>query len=194
MRPALFLCFVCACSLSAQTPRRSFDTLFPGLDPDIKARAFSGPASFEPQSDEEKGYSHCVTNPADFTIAGIPAAALFSGAFAERAFAGDFSHISENLLVVPYAEAVTLLDIYNALQRVGGMARIKYHSFTRKKWVPLFAEASRIDGPDSLKPLPVPLHLPWQRKDGTVVRLCAGDYTGGRGLEAPCAGRRAADY
>jgi hypothetical protein len=82
--------------------------------------------------------------------------------FAARIAAGDFSYISENLLVVPYAEGqpVTLLDIYTALQRVRGMADITYHSFTRKKWVPLFEEAARIDGPDSRKTLPDPARLP----------------------------------
>ena len=40
------------------------------------------------------------------------------------------------------------------------MKDVKYHSFTRKKWVPLFEEAFRIDSPDSLKPLPDPARLP----------------------------------
>jgi hypothetical protein len=149
----LGLCFVCAVSLAAQS--RSFDTLFPGLDPDIKARAF-----LQSQPGEEQGYSHCVTNPADLAITGSPVNTLFSGPFAARIAAGDFSSISENLLVVPYAEGrqVTLLDIYNALQRVRGMVDIKYHSFTRKKWVPLFEEATRIDNPDSRKSLPDPAY------------------------------------
>jgi hypothetical protein len=160
VKPALFLCFVCA-SLAAQA-RRPFDALFPGLDQGIKAQAFSVPASSEPQSGEEKGYSRCVTNPADLAIARSPVSLLFSGPFADRVAAGDFSYISENLLVVPYAEGrtTTLLDVYNSLQKVRGMKDVKYHSFTRKKWVPLFEEASRINGPDSLKPLPDPTRLP----------------------------------
>lgn len=165
MKPVfLWVCFFCACSLSAQL--RPFDELFPGLDPDIKTQAFSvsglRPADPQSQSDEEKGYSHCVTNPADLAITGYPAQTLFSAPFAARIAAGNFSYISENVLVVPYAEGrlVTLLDIYNALQQVGGMANITYHSFTRKKWVPLFEEASRIDSPDSRNPLPDPAYLP----------------------------------
>jgi hypothetical protein len=145
---SLWLCFVCVSSLSAQS--RSFDALFPALDPAIKAQTFS-----------EEGFSNCVTDPSDLLILSNVSQVFFTGTFAARIAAGDFSYISENLLVVPYADGrpVTLLDIYNALQRVRGMTDITYHSFTRKKWVPLFEEAARIDGPDG-KPLPDPAYIP----------------------------------
>jgi hypothetical protein len=161
----LWVCFACTFPLSAAP--RPFDTVFPGLDPAVKKQAFSVPPPDtaqpdDPPADEERGYSHCVTDPAGLTITGTPADTLFSGPFAGAIEAGAFSYISENLLVVPYTgnRPITLLDIYNALQQVRNMAGIKYHSFTRKKWVPLFEEATRVDDPGRRTPIPDPAHIP----------------------------------
>jgi hypothetical protein len=152
---SLWLCVFCALLLPAQQPasRRSFDELFPGLDPAVKAQSFV---------QEEKGFSRCVTNPADLVIQSSAAKDLFPPSFAAALARGGFSYISENLWVVPYAEGrdITLLDMYNALQKVRGMKDITYHSFTRKKWTPLFEDAFRIDDPIRQKALPDPGYLP----------------------------------
>jgi hypothetical protein len=147
--PAFFLalCFVSALSLSAQSPARTFDDLFPALDPAIKAEAFS-----------EEGFTNCVPGPDGLVITSNIAPILFTGKFAAGIAAGTYTYISENLLVVPHTKErpVTLLDIYNSLQRVRMMTTIKYHSFTRNKWVPLFEDAGRIESPERQKIMPDP--------------------------------------
>jgi hypothetical protein len=142
---AVCLSLLCAFSLSAQI--RVFDALFPALPPRIKAQAFTA-----------DGYTNCVTSPNDLTITFHIAGDMFTEQFAAGIAAGNFSYISENLLVIPHpAERdVTLRDIYDSLQQVRAMTAVKYHSFTRKKWVPLFEEATRIASPQKQTPLPDP--------------------------------------
>jgi hypothetical protein len=138
----LGLFFVCVCSLSAQ---RRFDDLFPALPAEIKSAAFA-----------PEGFTSCVTDPACLVIASDVSAAMFSGTFADRIASGGFSYISENLLVIPESRAVTLPDIYDSLQHVRAMTTVKYHSFTRQKWVPLFESAYRIESPERQTALPDP--------------------------------------
>jgi hypothetical protein len=144
MKRSVTLCLflVCVCALSAQ---RRFDDLFPALPAEIKNAAFT-----------PEGFTSCVTDPARLAIASDVSAAMFSGTFADRIASGGFSYISENLLVIPHPEnrAVTLPDIYNSLQHVRAMTTVKYHSFTRKKWVPLFESAYRIESPEKQAALP----------------------------------------
>jgi hypothetical protein len=140
----LGLFLVCVCALSAQ---RRFDDLFPALPAEIKNAAFT-----------PEGFTSCVTDPAGLVIASDVSAAMFSGTFAVRIASGSFSYISENLLVIPHPEnrTVTLLDIYNSLQHVRAMTTVKYHSFTRQKWVPLFESAYRIESPERQTAIPDP--------------------------------------
>jgi hypothetical protein len=141
---AFGLLLVCVCALSAQ---RRFDDLFPALPAEIKSAAFT-----------PEGFTSCVTDPARLAIASDVSAAMFSGTFAANIASGSFSYISENLLVIPHPEnrAVTLPDIYDSLQHVRAMTTVKYHSFTRKKWVPLFESAYRIESPERQTALPDP--------------------------------------
>jgi hypothetical protein len=141
----LSILLFCVFSLSAQ--HRSFDELFPALSSHIKTQAFT-----------VDGYTNCVTSPNDLTITSNIAGDMFTGQFAASIAAGNFSYISENLLVIPHPEerAVTLSDIYNSLQQVRAMTTVKYHSFTRKKWVPLFEEAMRIESSQNQTALPDP--------------------------------------
>jgi hypothetical protein len=133
--------------VAADAQVRSFDSLFPALPPHIKTQAFTA-----------DGYTNCVTDPLDLAIAPNIDGDMFTGRFAVGIAAGHFSYISENLLLIPHpAERdVTLRNIYDSLQQVRAMTAVKYHSYTRNKWVPLFEEASRIASPRKQTPLPDP--------------------------------------
>jgi hypothetical protein len=147
---------LCAFSLSAQY--RAFDVLFPALPSHIKTQAFTA-----------DGYTNCVTDPNDLTIPSTIAGDMFTGLFA----AGNFSYISENLVVIPHPEErpVTLRDIYRSLQQVRAMTTVKYHSFTRKKWVPLFEEAVRIASPEKQTPLPDPGPRPVPETETLYIKV-----------------------
>jgi hypothetical protein len=55
--------------------------------------------------------------------------------------------LAESIRVLPVDKDGGLLKVYNALSRVRALAGITYHSATRDKNIPLFGEASRIEGP-----------------------------------------------
>jgi hypothetical protein len=56
----------------------------------------------------------------------------------------------EALRVVPY-RGTTLLRIYNALQQIRGLKGKLYHSAGKDKYVPLFEEALRVEGPQKIR-------------------------------------------
>jgi hypothetical protein len=153
MKQVFLLCLslLCAYSLSAQA--RTFDSLFPGLPPHIKTQALTA-----------DGYTNCETDPVELAVTATSniAGDMFTGIFAAGIAAGHFSYISENLYLIPHPgeRDVTLRDIYDSLQQVRAMTAVKYHSYTRKKWMPLFEEATRIASPGKQTPLPDPVPLP----------------------------------
>jgi hypothetical protein len=128
---------------SAFGQRRSFDDLFPGLDPQKKQAAFSGILT--------------ETRDRDFYLRLAPAGEL------QTKIAGFVLEetrpvcLIESLTVVPYLDApLELLDLYNAVGKIRNLKGRLYHSATRDENIPLFEDATRIQGPKNLAPLPDP--------------------------------------
>jgi hypothetical protein len=130
-----------ACSLFGQ--RRSFDDLFPGFDPGKKNQAFSGILT--------------ETREDDFSLRLSPAGE--PGRIIAGFVLTDIRPVClvEFLTVIPYLDApLELLDVYNAMGNIRGLKGRLYHSATRDETVPLFEDASRIQGPGKLTPVPDP--------------------------------------
>jgi hypothetical protein len=149
VKKAFFLALMClaACSLFSQ--RRSFDDLFPGLDPAQKRQAFSGILT--------------ETTVRDFYLRMPPAGE--PGTKIAGFVLGDIrpACLVEFLTVVPYLDApLDLLNLYNALGGIRNLSGRLYHSATRDENVPLFENATRIQGPKNSATLPDP-------EDSTVL-------------------------
>jgi hypothetical protein len=130
-----------ACSVFGQ--RHSFDDLFPNLDPEKKAQALTGVLA---ETREEDFYlrlspaGELNTKIAGFVLADIRPTCMV-----------------EFLAVLPYLDApLELLDLYNAMGKVRGLKGRLYHSSSRNETIPLFEDASRIQGPNKLTSIPDP--------------------------------------
>ena len=67
------------------------------------------------------------------------------------------SFLSESLLVIPHSGRILdRLDAYNALGNIGDLRGRLYHSYTRDAMIPLFEEATRIEGGRRSNPIPDP--------------------------------------
>ncbi|GHV73265.1 hypothetical protein AGMMS49940_05670 [Spirochaetia bacterium] len=134
------LLFLTAFSLSG----RSFDDLFPNLEPEKRAQAFSGVLTESREKDIALGLA--PSGEIGARIAGL--------------VLGDMhpSHLVESLTVLPYIgnKPLELLAIYNAMGKIRDLKGRLYPSFTRKKDVPLFEEAARIESPEKNTAIPDP--------------------------------------
>jgi hypothetical protein len=143
LQKALFLVLMCLAAYSVFGQRRSFDDLFPGLDPGQKQRAFSGILTETRDRDFQLRLAPSGepgTKIAGFVLADMRPACLI-----------------EFLTVVPYLDApLELLDLYNAMGNIRGLRGRLYHSATRDENIPLFEDATRVQGPKNLAPLPDP--------------------------------------
>jgi hypothetical protein len=145
LKKALFLALMCLAVSSVFGQRRSFDDLFPGLDPGQKKQALSGVLTEARDGDFYLRLSPSGepgTKIAGFVLADIRPACLI-----------------ESLTVVPYLDApLELLDLYNAVGKIRDLKGRLYHSATRDENIPLFEEASRIQGPKNFALVPDPGH------------------------------------
>jgi hypothetical protein len=67
------------------------------------------------------------------------------------------SYLAESLLLIPYRQrTLNRLDAYNALGNIRDLGGRLYHSHTRDSEVPLFEEATRIEGGRRNNPVPDP--------------------------------------
>ena len=67
------------------------------------------------------------------------------------------SFFSESLLIIPHpGRALDRLDAYNALGNIRDLSGRLYHSYTRNAEIPLFEEATRIEGGRRSSPIPDP--------------------------------------
>jgi hypothetical protein len=137
------LLFLTAFSLYGQV--RSFDDLFPNLDPEKRAQVFSGVLTESREKDIALRLApsgEIGTRIADLALGNMRP-----------------SHLVESLTVLPYTggyATVELLAIYNAMGKIRDLKGRLYSSFTRKKEVPLFEEATRIEGPKKNTAIPDP--------------------------------------
>ena len=144
---AVLLLLVLSAPLSAET--RSFDGIFPGLPPEIRAAAFS-----------KAGYFGSSAGAAGLALGGGSQGANGYGLdpqISASVLDKKPPFLVESLLVIPGDPgAVTLLDIYNVLGTIRGLKGRLYHSETRQKPVPLFEDATRLGGARKTTPVPDP--------------------------------------
>jgi hypothetical protein len=124
---------------------RNFDEIFPGINTVIKDTAFSGGGYYNYLSlQADKTYSFTIS-PSENSGIGI----------AENFRLRKPEYIIESLIVLPFPDnkKTTVLDIYNTVINVKKLSGRKYFSFTRKKEVPLFESATRINNLKEKKPV-----------------------------------------
>ena len=139
----LFFVFLLSQNLSAEIPLRSFDELFPGVNINQKDEIFSQEGLIR---------SIGIREPLDFIPAHGSGIDLLN-----TVMKADPSFLAESLLVIPYTEKLfEKLDIYNALGRIGDLEGRIYHSHTRQAEVPLFEEATRLEGGNRGRAMPDP--------------------------------------
>jgi hypothetical protein len=124
---------------------RSFAVLFPDLDESAKAEVFSPNGLLN--ETEKSGETPPVPRlfPPFLSGTGI----------IDSIMPQNSSFLVESLMVIPlsgYSEGLT--GIYNAFSRIGDLQGRRYHSATRDRDVPLFEDATRIEGPKKLSPIP----------------------------------------
>jgi hypothetical protein len=124
------LCVLCAFPVLGQTS--SLALLFPQLNQEQHAQALTNEGLFL--------YGSRATGQrlAPTTKAGI--------AVMDPIRTHNPLFLAESIRVLPVDKAGGLLKVYNSLSRVRALAGITYHSATRNKNIPLFEEASRVEG------------------------------------------------
>jgi hypothetical protein len=117
---------------------RSFDQAFPGISSRQKAEVFS-----------PEGYLYSGTAAENLTIV------LRTGGNI-RVHKGSLGKnpgfFVEALRVIP-RKNISLLSIYNSLERIQALKKQLYHSATKDRYVPLFENATRIEGPGKIRVL-----------------------------------------
>jgi hypothetical protein len=141
MRKNVILFFLFFCSLSLFGQQRFFDDIFPGLDIGIKDQVFSSSAYV---SSFSKNTGYKLLNPA-----GIDP--QISNKIATRRPAV----LIESLALIPYSRnsPLELLDVYNSLRNIRDLKGRLYHSATRDDDIPLFEDATRIEGKSKTNPI-----------------------------------------
>ena len=137
----LFFHLLCVIGVFAES--RSFDDIFPNLNPNIKKAVFTA-SGYNKSSQKANGIELIGDSGIDTQIVNV-------------VFGIDPGYIVESILVIPTTPgAVTLLDIYNALRNIRDLKGRLYDSETRKQSVPLFEDATRIISEKQTTPIPDP--------------------------------------
>jgi hypothetical protein len=122
--------------------RRSFNDIYPGVDKERQAEIFSA-----------GGFSRTGEGSGGLLFPPGQARQDISAFILSR----SPRYIGESIRVVPYGKkGGGLLKVYNALSRVEDLRYQTYPSSTKGKDIPLFVEATRIEGPGKNKALPDP--------------------------------------
>jgi hypothetical protein len=144
-RTVVFLCFFAFISPSAVEayPLRSFSDIFYGIGEDQKREVFSpGGLIRSVRVNEALQFI-----PAPGSEIDIHGAIMQIGP----------TYLAESLLVIPFqGRTLSRLDAYNALGNVRDLQGRLYHSHTRNAEIPLFEEATRIEGDRRHNPIPDP--------------------------------------
>jgi hypothetical protein len=122
---------------------RSSSEIFPDYDAAARERLFSPP-----------GILNTSQNANALRL--LPPA--LSGFHIEDSFLNrDLTFLIESLMVIQDTQnPVALLNVYNALSMVRGLSGRSYYSFTRKRNIPLFEDATRLESAKKLSPIPDP--------------------------------------
>jgi len=159
MRKTVILFFLFFCSLGVFGQQRFFDDIFPGLDIGIKDQVFSNSAYV---SSFSKNTSYNLLNPI-----GIDAQ------IANKIAMGRPTVLIESLALIPYSrDSLELLDVYNSLRNIRNLKGRLYHSATRDDDIPLFEDATRIEGKSKTTPIQDPVPKSFVPESETIyIRL-----------------------
>lgn len=118
-------------------PLRSFNDVFPGLSAAARAEAFS-----------RDGHFRTLDRPgANAGQRLLSSQSRLDSAISAPIVAMRPTVIVESIMVIPGAGGrYSLLDVYNALSQIRDLQGRLYHSHRRQAYIPLFEEATRIDG------------------------------------------------
>ncbi|GHV77112.1 hypothetical protein AGMMS49942_19330 [Spirochaetia bacterium] len=166
MKRSIFLPLLFLTAFSLFGDFHSFDELFPGLDPEKRAQVFSG--VFTESQEEDIRLRFLPSGDMGPRIAGLVLKNMRP------------SCVVESLTVLPYPEGkpLELLSIYNAMGKVRDLKGRLYSSFTRKKDVPLFEEATRIASQRKHTAIPDPADSPVLPRSDTLY-VCLKDVNFG---------------
>jgi hypothetical protein len=139
---ALFLLFL-FCSFPGFSGPRSLDEIFSDLGGEVMDQVFS-----------ENGYIASFERPSQYRLLLSPG---LDPQITGKITGPRPTVLLEALMVIPYGEdPAALIDVYNALGNIRALKGRTYNSFTRKASVPLFEDASRVNGPKGTSTLPDP--------------------------------------
>jgi hypothetical protein len=137
--------FYLICADYAPAQFRAFNDIFPNLSKDERSEVFG-----------EEGFVKTNTKKSGFDIIGEKTVGI-DPAIIRKVLDMDPGYLVETISIIPVKpEDVTLLDIYNALGKIRDLKGILYSSFTRKQYVPLFEEATRITNEKNITSIPDP--------------------------------------
>jgi hypothetical protein len=147
-------------NLFAQT--RSFNDIFPNINDNIKASAFS-----------ESGYVKSSHRKNGYIIMGNEQNSKLDPQIVNYVLRKNPGYLVESILVLhENSGSVSLLDIYNALGKVSGLKGRLYNSTTKNQLVPLFEDAVRIKSDKQTSAIPDPAPSKTLPKSETVyIRL-----------------------
>jgi len=137
--------FYLVCAVCASAQFRAFKDIFPNLGKNELSEVFS-----------EEGFVKSGAKKSGFDIIGEKTVGIDS-AILKKVLDIDPGYLVESISIIPIKpENVTLLDIYNALGKIRDLKGRLYSSFTRKQYVPLFEEATRIISEKNTTSIPDP--------------------------------------
>lgn len=145
IRKTIAVCALILGSLPVFSQTRSFRDLFPSLKPPEHAQVFSSQGLVV----------SAKTKTLRFLPLGIREIDLSRFVLAQNP-----SFLAESLLVIPTAQSIGFIQIYNALSNIRGLKGRLYHSATRDEDIPLFEEATRIVSESKNSSLPDPPYAP----------------------------------
>jgi len=150
----IFMLFL-ALPLQAQT--RSFDTIFPGLPPEIRKSVFSNNGYLNEgflKSENAASAINLIGNSPNGLTPGITGKVTEKFAGKKTGKEKETACVVESLLVIPGKR--DLLAVYNALGRIRNLKGLLYQSHSRGTSVPLFEEATRLESAKKITPVPDP--------------------------------------
>ncbi|MCL2138961.1 MAG: hypothetical protein FWH41_05460 [Treponema sp.] len=131
----------------AGTGLRSFNEIFPNLQPSVRQEIFS-----------DKGYSKSYKGvSSSASLIGAPRNSRLDQRILEPVIKIKPGFYVESIAVIPAPSGkYSLLHVYNVLRKVRTLKGRLYHSFTRNESVPLFEDVTRVESAHKNTPLPDP--------------------------------------
>jgi hypothetical protein len=118
---------------------RSFSDIFPTLPSTVREEVFSNNGYNKPSERQSAPPFYPIQNVRAMESALDPD-------IIEKVLEKRPGFLVEAILVIPAAQGkYSLLDVYNALGKVRGLKGRLYNSHTRKEYVPLFEDATRVE-------------------------------------------------